>query len=61
MQHEKGKRRTVWLSDKLDQKAEEVRKILGLSHSGFYRFAIIEIIKQYQTKQFKQKETSQNA
>lgn len=53
---EKGIRRTVWLPDKLDKKAEEVRKILGLSNSAFYRFAIVEIIKQYQTKQFKPKE-----
>jgi hypothetical protein len=49
----KGKRRTVWLPDKLDRKAEKVRKALGLSNSGFYRFAIIEVIKQFQTKQFK--------
>jgi hypothetical protein len=50
---EKGKRRTVWLPEKLDKKAETVRKTLGLSNSGFYRFAIVEIIKQYQTKQIK--------
>jgi hypothetical protein len=56
MNEEKGKRRTVWLPDKLDRKAERVRKSLGLSNSGFYRFAIIEIIKQFQTKQFKPKE-----
>jgi len=56
MQYEKGKRRTVWLPNKVDEKAEEIRKNLGLSKSGFYRFAIIEIIKQYQTKQFKPKE-----
>jgi hypothetical protein len=49
----KGKRRTVWLPDKLDRKAEKVRKALGLSNSGFYRFAIIEVVKQFQTKQFK--------
>jgi hypothetical protein len=53
----KGKRRTVWLPDKLDRKAEKVRKALGLSNSGFYRFAIIEVVKQFQTKQFKLKET----
>lgn len=54
---EKGKRRTVWLPEKLDKKSEEVRKALGLSNSGFYRFAIVEVIKQFQTKQFKPKET----
>jgi hypothetical protein len=52
---EKGKRRTVWLPEKLDRKAEEIRKILGLSNSGFYRFAIIEVVKQYQTIQIKKK------
>jgi hypothetical protein len=45
----KGKRRTVWLPEKLDRKAEKVRKALGLSNSGFYRFAIIEVIKQFHT------------
>ena len=53
---EKGKRRTVWLPEKLERKVEEVRKTLGLSKSGFYRFAIVEIVKQFQTKQFKHKE-----
>jgi metal-responsive CopG/Arc/MetJ family transcriptional regulator len=52
---EKGKRQTVWLPEKLNEKAEEVRQKLGLSKSGFYRFAIVEIIKQYQTKQLKRK------
>jgi len=51
MKKEKGKRRTVWLSNELDQNAEAVRKSLGLSISGFYKFAILEIIKQYQTIQ----------
>ncbi len=50
-----GKRRTVWLPTKLEKKVEEVRKALGLSKSGFYRFAIVEILKQYQTGQFKPK------
>jgi len=53
---EKGKRRSVWLPDKLETKVEEVRKNLGLSKSGFYRFAIVEVVKQYQTtKQIKPK------
>ena len=51
----KGKRRTVWLPNNLDRKAERVRKALGLSNSGFYRFAIVEVIKQFQTNQFKQR------
>jgi hypothetical protein len=40
-----GRRRTVWLPSSLDQKAEVTRKKLGLGLSGFYRFAIIETIK----------------
>jgi len=55
MNEERGKRRTVWLPDRLDRKAENVRKVLGLSNSGFYRFAIIEVIKQFQTNQLKQR------
>ena len=51
MEKQKGKRRTVWLPNELDQKAEQVRTSLGLGLSGFYRFAIIELIKQFQTKQ----------
>jgi hypothetical protein len=53
---DKGKRQTVWLPEKLNEKAEDIRQVLGLSKSGFYRFAIVEIIKQYQTKRLKPKE-----
>jgi ACT domain-containing protein len=42
---ESGIRRTVWLPKDLDMKAEEVRKKLGLGRSGFYRFAIVELLK----------------
>lgn len=42
----KGKRRTVWLPNELDNKAEEARKTLGLGRSGFYRYAVVEVIKQ---------------
>ena len=55
MNKEKGTRRTVWLPRKLEEKVEEVRKALGLGKSAFYRFAIVEIVKQYQTGQFKTK------
>jgi hypothetical protein len=51
MEKQKGKRRTVWLPNELDQKAEQIRTSLGLGLSGFYRFAITELIKQFQTKQ----------
>ena len=44
---EKGKRRTFWLPNKLDEKAEETRHKLGLARSGFYRFAVISIIKEF--------------
>jgi hypothetical protein len=44
----KGKRRTVWLPYDLDQKAEKARKKLGLGFSAFYRFAIIEVVKQFE-------------
>ncbi|MEM4454433.1 MAG: hypothetical protein QXT28_06975 [Thermofilaceae archaeon] len=40
-----GVRRTFWLPKHLDEKAEEVRKALGLSKSGFYRFCILEALK----------------
>jgi ACT domain-containing protein len=40
-----GIRRTVWLPKDLDEKAEALRKQLGLGRSGFYRFAIVELLK----------------
>lgn len=55
---EKGIRSTVWIPDELYKKVEEVRKVLGLSKSGFYRYAIIEVVKQFQVKQIKSKEVS---
>jgi hypothetical protein len=39
------------MPNELDTKAEAVRKQLGLGKSGFYRFAIIEVIKQFVTTQ----------
>ena len=42
---EKGVRRSFWLPKELDDKAEEARKRLGLRRSGFYRFAIVELLK----------------
>jgi len=55
MRNELGTRRTVWLPTQLENNVEKVRKELGLGKSAFYRFAIIEMVKQYQTKQFKPK------
>ena len=62
MQSQKGIRRTVWLSTELDAKADEVRKKLGLGRSGFYRYAIVEIIRQFATAPVfeKKKEVNQN-
>jgi len=48
---ESGIRRTFWLPKDLDVKVEEARKILGLGRSGFYRFAVVELIKSLLTKQ----------
>jgi ACT domain-containing protein len=45
MEKESGIRRTVWLPKELDEKAEAIRKELGLGRSGFYRFAIVELLK----------------
>jgi len=50
MENPKGKRRTVWLPNALDDKAEQARKTLGLGQSQFYRYAIIEIVKELQLK-----------
>lgn len=47
MKEIKGKRRTVWLPNELDRKAEEARKNLGLGRSSFYRFAIIQVVKEF--------------
>jgi predicted transcriptional regulator len=52
----KGKRRTVWLPNQLDEKAEEARKNLGLGKSAFYRFAILELIKEFTQNSTKKKE-----
>ena len=49
-EHEQGKRRTLWMPKDLDAKAEETRKLLGLGRSGFYRYCIIEVIKEIISK-----------
>jgi metal-responsive CopG/Arc/MetJ family transcriptional regulator len=46
MEKESGIRRTVWLPKELDEKVEVLRKELGLGRSGFYRFAIVELLKE---------------
>lgn len=47
MKKEKGVRRCFWLPIELEAKAEAIRKELGLGYSQFYRFAVIELIKQF--------------
>ncbi len=42
-----GIRRTVWLPVQLDKKAEQARLQLGLGRSAFYRFAVVEVVKQF--------------
>ncbi|MCD6263954.1 hypothetical protein J7L60_06075 [Candidatus Bathyarchaeota archaeon] len=41
---EKGIRRTFWLPNDLDKIVEDARIRLGMSRSGFYRYAIIRIL-----------------
>jgi hypothetical protein len=43
---ENGIRRTVWLSRDLDAKVEQARQKLGLGRSGFYRYAVVEVVKE---------------
>jgi hypothetical protein len=54
---QKGKRRTVWVSNELDERVEGIRKKLGLGRSGFYRFAVLEVVKEFsQNKKFQKGE-----
>jgi hypothetical protein len=50
MEKSSGIRRSFWLPKEVDTKAEKIRKTLGLRPSAFYRFAIIELIKQSEFK-----------
>ena len=43
---EKGERRTFWLRNDLDVLVEETRKKLGMSKSGFYRYAVIRLLEE---------------
>jgi len=54
MENQKGKRRTVWLPTELDAKAEQARKTLGLGRSGFYRYAVVEVVKELAQGQAKE-------
>jgi len=54
---ESGFRRTFWLSKELDMKVEEARKTLGLGRSGFYRFAVVELLKSLITAKHSSEQT----
>lgn len=41
-----GIRRVVWMPYELDNLAEETRKKLGLSRSGFYKYAVTSLLQQ---------------
>jgi hypothetical protein len=59
MENPKGKRRTVWLPTELDKKADQARKTLGLGRSGFYRFAVIEVVKELHQRQIQEEAVCQ--
>ena len=59
MTTEKGKRRMIWLPTELDKKAEQARKTLGLGRSGFYRYAVVEVIKDLAQNPIKSEEPCQ--
>jgi hypothetical protein len=40
MKSEKGIRRVVWLSKELDARIEELRRKIGYSRSGIYRYIL---------------------
>ena len=40
----KGKRRTFWIPDDLDGIIEDVRVKIGLTRSGFFRYAVVKLL-----------------
>lgn len=53
---EKGERRTFWIPNDLDIIIEDTRKSLGLSKSGFYRYAVIRLLQEMSILSTKAKE-----
>jgi hypothetical protein len=53
---ETGVRRLVWLSTELDTTVENVRTKLGMSKSGFYRYAVIHLLQEMSILSTKAKE-----
>lgn len=45
-QRENGIRRVVWVPKKLDQEVETVRKKIGYTRSGFYRYSATRLLEQ---------------
>jgi hypothetical protein len=43
---EKGVRRVVWIPQKLDQEIEDLRRNIGYTRSGFYRYALTRLMEQ---------------
>jgi len=43
---ENGVRRVVWVPEKLDQEIENLRKKIGYTRSGFYRYAVTRLMEQ---------------
>lgn len=41
-----GRRRVVWMPHELDDLAERTRKRLGLTRSGFFRYAVTQLLQQ---------------
>lgn len=46
MDEEQGIRRVSWLPKKLDQQIEDIRKKIGYTRSGFYRYALTRLVEQ---------------
>ena len=53
---EKGERRTFWMQNNLDALVEETRTKLGMSKSGFYRYAVIRLLQEMSVLSTKVKE-----
>ncbi|MEM2386122.1 MAG: hypothetical protein QXO67_03975 [Candidatus Bathyarchaeia archaeon] len=46
MEVKNGVRRVVWMPYELDDLAERTRKRLGLTRSGFFRYAVTQLLQQ---------------
>ena len=46
MAKERGARRTIWVPENLDKIIEQARGKLGMSRSGFYKYATIRLLQE---------------